>query len=82
VPPDGPDNQNVPPSPGNLKSATNYDLNKAAQQDGYDDVEAWKQKELQLGSKDQILKDNQGNLYSVPRQGPGEPQPLNAKIPK
>ncbi|MDH2352296.1 RHS repeat-associated core domain-containing protein [Bradyrhizobium sp. SSUT112] len=70
------------PTPGNLKQASQADLQKAAQADGYNRVENWKTQELQLNSKDQILVDRQGNLYSVPRQGGGDPQPLNIRVPR
>jgi RHS repeat-associated protein len=66
---------------GNLKEASMNDLRNAAQQDGYKSVEAWKQQELGLNSRDQIYKDRTGNLYSLPRKGAGTPQPLNVKVP-
>jgi len=70
------------PSAGNLKQASNSDLQAAAQADGYSSVEAWKQQELQLDSRSNIVKDAAGNLYSIPRQGGGSPQPLGVKLPR
>ena len=58
-----------PPSSGNLKQASPSDLQSAADADGYSSIEAWKQQELQLDSRSNIVKDAAGNLYSVPRQG-------------
>jgi hypothetical protein len=75
--PQGPDDPNL----GGLKAVTNYQLQQAAQQDGYDNVEEWKTQELQLNSRSNIVKDSQGNLYAVPRQGGGAPQPLGVKLP-
>jgi len=70
------------PSAGNMRTASMRDLQSAAQQDGYSTVEEWKTQELQLNSRSNIVKDGDGNLYSIPRQGPGVPQPLNVKLPK
>lgn len=70
------------PSSGNLKRATNNDLQAAARADGYSSVEAWKQQELQLNSRSDIVKDADGNLFSIPRQGGGSPQPLGVKLPR
>jgi hypothetical protein len=58
---------------GDLKQASSRDLLQAAQQDGYSRIEEWKVQELQLTSRDQILIDRDGNLYSGPRRGPGTP---------
>jgi hypothetical protein len=82
TPPSGPDDQNAVPAAGNLKEASKSDLSKAARGDGYTRVEDWKRRELGLDSKDQILIDRNGNLYSVPRQGEGPPQPLNVRVPR
>jgi hypothetical protein len=74
--PQGPDDPNL----GNLKALSSAQLQQAAQQDGYDSVEEWKTQELQLDSRSNIVKDNQGNLYSVPRQGTGAPQSLGINL--
>jgi len=70
------------PPPGDLRLASSGELLRAAQQDGYARVEDWKVQELQLNSRDQILIDRNGNLYSAPRRGPGAPQPLNVRVPR
>lgn len=69
------------PNLGNLREASSRDLQKAAAADGYTRVETWKTQELNLNSRDQIMKDAQGNLYSVPRQGSGPPQALGVRLP-
>jgi RHS repeat-associated protein len=63
TPPEGPDQ---PPAAGDLKEASQRDLQRAARQDGYERIDDWKTQELQLNSRDQILIDRNGNLYSVP----------------
>jgi len=70
------------PPPGDLRQASSGELLRAAQQDGYSRVEDWKVQELQLTSRDQILIDRDGNLYSAPRRGTGAPQPLNVQVPR
>ncbi|MCL1826383.1 MAG: RHS repeat-associated core domain-containing protein [Betaproteobacteria bacterium] len=69
------------PNLGDLKEASGKDLKAAAKADGYNSVEKWKQKELQLDSKSQIYKDSSGNLYRLPRQGSGSPQGLGVRLP-
>ena len=68
------------PSPGDLRQASIDELLRAAQQDGYARVEDWKVQELQLSSRDQILIDRDGNLYSAPRRGTGAPQRLGVQV--
>lgn len=75
--PQGPEDPNL----GNLRKVSDSQLLQAARQDGYNSVEDWKTQELQLNSRSDIVRDSQGNLYSVPRQGRGIPQPLGVKLP-
>ena len=70
------------PSAGNLKPASKGDLQAAAEADGYATIEEWKQQELQLDSRSNLVKDAAGNLYSVPTLGGGSPQPLGVKLPR
>ncbi len=70
------------PPAGNLKPVSKGDLQAAAEADGYSTIEEWKQQELQLDSRSNIVKDVAGNLYSVPTRGEGSPQPLDVKLPR
>ncbi len=70
------------PEVRNLKKTSIADLRAAATADGYNSVETWKQQELQLNSKSDIMKDANGELYSVPRLGGGPPQRLGVTVPK
>ncbi|MER9335046.1 FG-GAP-like repeat-containing protein [Mesorhizobium sp. M0293] len=74
-------NEDTPPASinlGDLKELSKKELKEQAAKDGYDDVESWKQQELQLNSKDQIYG-NKENMYSLPRKGSGEPQYIGKK---
>ena len=76
------DTKKEPPKPViDVRRASPAELQAAAKADGYNSVEEWKQKELELNARSDILKDKDGNLYSVPRQGTGVPQPLGVKLP-
>lgn len=69
-----------PPGYGNFRRLSDRELQEAARKDGYRSVEEWKTKELGLNSRSDIVKDNKGNLYAVPRQGTGKPQDLGVNI--
>jgi len=40
-----------------LKKVPDYQLREAAKTNGYDSVEAWKQRELQLDARSNIVRD-------------------------
>jgi RHS repeat-associated protein len=69
------------PNPGNMKRLTSRDMQRVAEDNGYDNFHDFKTNELQLDSRSDVVKDNQGNLYSVPRQGTGSPQSLGVSLP-
>jgi hypothetical protein len=70
------------PPAGDLMQTSTGDLLAAAKADGYSSIEEWKPQELQLDSRSNIVKDAAGNLYSVPRRGEGDPQPLDIELPQ
>ncbi|MNT51168.1 hypothetical protein D3C72_1881220 [compost metagenome] len=68
-------------SAGGMRRPPRDRLDQAARRDGYDRVEDWKVKELGLNSRSDIVADRAGNLYAIPRQGSGTPQPLGVRLP-
>ena len=61
------------------KRMSTKELEKAAQNNGYDDIHQLKN-DFGLDSKSDIFKDIDGNMYSGPRQGTGIPQPLGINV--